>query len=326
MNRFEWVNPTSIEQAVELLGDGAVVKAGGVDLMDLLKEHIIEPTRLINLRGVRGLDEISDGDDGLRLGPLVTLARLAESPEVRGRYRALADAAGHAATPQIRNAATVGGNLLQRPRCWYFRSEDFVCKKKGGSSCFALAPTGENAYHAVFDNGVCAAVHPSATAAALVALGARVRIEGARGRRELALEELLVGPETDVRRENDLAADELIAEIVVPAPAAGASSAYIKQGEKESYDWPLVEVAVALERRGSVCDKASIVVGAVAPIPRRARAAEAALVGKRIDETSARAAARAATAGATPLSGNGYKVKLIETIVRRTILAAGSAS
>jgi xanthine dehydrogenase YagS FAD-binding subunit len=303
-----------------------VVKAGGVELMDLLKEHLLEPTRLINLRGVRGLDQIAGGDDGLRLGPLVTLAQLAASDEVRGRYRALADAAGHAATPQIRNAATVGGNLLQRPRCWYFRSEDFVCKKKGGASCFALAPTGENAYHAVFDNGVCAAVHPSATAAALVALGARVRIEGARGSREPALEELLVGPEADVRRENNLAADELIAEIVVPAPAAGASSAYIKQGEKESYDWPLVEVAVALERRGGVCERASIVVGAVAPIPRRARAAQAALVGKRVDETSARAAARAATTGATPLSGNGYKVKLIETIVRRTILAAGSAS
>lgn len=323
MNRFEWVSPTSIEQAVDLLGDGAVVKAGGIDLMDLLKEHLIEPARLIDLRGVPGLDEIKSSDDGLRIGPLVTLARLAEAAEVRGRYLALADAAGHAATPQIRNAATIGGNLLQRPRCWYFRAEAFACKKKGGKRCFALDPAGENAYHAVFDNRTCAAVHPSATATALVALGARLLIAGPRGPRELAVEKLFVSPETDVRREHDLASDELITEIVVPAPRAGSSSAYLKLGEKESFDWPLVEVAVALERRAGMCERASIVCGAVAPIPRRAPAAEAALRGRRIDETSARAAAKAAIAGATALAQNQYKIQLLETAVRRAILTAG---
>jgi len=323
MNRFEWVNVSSVEQAVAELAAGAVAKAGGIDLMDLLKEHLIEPRRVINLRGIRGLDAMSDGEDGLRIGPLVSLARLAGDPAVRRRYRALADAAGHAATPQIRNSATLGGNLLQRPRCWYFRSEAFVCRKKGGDSCFALAPTGENAYHAIFDNEVCAAVHPSATATALLALGARLRLHGEGGPREAPLESFFVAPGTDVRREHSLAAGgELITEIIVPAPARGASSAYIKQGEKESYDWPLAEVAVALEQEAGTCKRASIVLGAAAPVPHRARAAEQALRGRRIDEQSAGAAARAAVQGATPLAQNGYKVQIFETIVRRTILAA----
>jgi xanthine dehydrogenase YagS FAD-binding subunit len=327
MNRFEWVNASSIEQAVAELAAGAVAKAGGIDVMDLLKEHLIEPRRLINLRTIRGLDGLRDGDDGLRIGPMVTLARLADDPSVRRRYRALADAAGHAATPQIRNAATLGGNLLQRPRCWYFRSEQFVCKKKGGDRCFATAPTGENAYHAIFDNKLCAAVHPSATATALLALGARLRLQSRGGAREVGLDQFFVAPEKDVARENALAEGEMIVEVIVPAPAPGASSAYIKQGEKESYDWPLAEVAVVLEQEAGTCKRASIVLGAAAPVPYRTSAAEKALVGRRVDEQSAREAARAAMAGATPLAQNGHKVQIFQTIVRRTILAArGSAS
>jgi xanthine dehydrogenase YagS FAD-binding subunit len=328
MNRFEWVNPTSVEQAIGQLSQGAVVKAGGIDLMDLLKEHLVEPTRLVNLRSVRGLDQLSDGKDGLRIGPMVTLARLADDATVRKRYRALADAAGHAATPQIRNMATLGGNLLQRPRCWYFRSEQFNCKKKGGERCFAVDPTGENAYHAVFGNKLCAAVHPSATATALLALGARLRIQGSGGAREAALDTFFVAPEKDVRRENALAEGEIVTEIVVPAPAAGMSSAYTKQGEKESYDWPLAEVAVVLETQAGTCKRAAIILGAAAPVPHRAKAAEAALTGRRVDEATATAAARAAIEGATPLAQNQYKLQLFQTIVRRTILAAarGSAS
>jgi xanthine dehydrogenase YagS FAD-binding subunit len=322
MNRFEWMNPSSVEQAVAALAPGAVLKAGGIDLMDLLKEHLVEPTRLVNLRTVRGLDGLTDGDDGLRIGPLVTLARLADDPAVRRRYRALAEAAGHAATPQIRNAATIGGNLLQRPRCWYFRSEAFACKKKGGTQCFANAPTGENAYHAIFDNQICAAVHASSAGAALMALGARLRIQGPKGVREAPLETFFVAPATDVRREHSLADGEVITEIVVPPPARGARSAYIKQGEKESFDWPLAEVAVAIEEEGDVCRRASIVLGAAAPVPWRARAAEAALTGRRLDERTADAAAAAAVEGATPLTQNRHKLTLFRTVVRRTILAA----
>jgi xanthine dehydrogenase YagS FAD-binding subunit len=290
----------------------------------LLKERLIEPRRLVNLRAVPGLDKITESPEGMRIGPLVTLARLADDPAVNGRYRALALAAGHAATPQIRNMATVGGNLLQRPRCWYFRSESFTCKKKGGARCFAIE--GENAYHAILGNKNCAAVHPSAAAVALVALGGKLALVSPQGSREVPLAAFFVAPETDVRRENVIGEREIITEIMIPAPPQGASSAYIKQGEKESYDWPLAEVAVVLEREGNVCKRASIVLGAAAPVPYRARAAEAALAGKTIDDDIARKAAKAALEGATPLSQNAYKLKIFEAIVRRTILAANGSS
>ena len=324
MNRIEWTNATSVAEVVAQIGPRVAIKAGGVDMMDLMKENLIAPSRLVNLRTVPGLDRVSDSMDiGLRVGPLVTLARLATEPAVQQRYRALADAAGHAATPQIRNMATAGGNLLQRPRCWYFRSEQHVCKKKGGARCFAQ--DGENAYHAILGNGTCAIVHPSALAVALVALGARVELTGPSGAREVPLESFFVSPEQDVTRENAIGQSDVLTDIRVPPPAAGATSAYMKQGEKESFDWPVAEVAVVLERKGDTCARASIVLGAAAPTPWRARAAEAALVGKAIDETTARAAAKAALQGATPLSGNAYKLPVFEAIVRRTILAAAIA-
>jgi xanthine dehydrogenase YagS FAD-binding subunit len=259
---------------------------------------------------------------GLQLGPLVTLAQLDADPTIRRRYTALADAAGHAATPQIRNMATVGGNLLQRPRCWYFRSEQFHCRKKGGERCFAIE--GENQYHAIFGNQLCAIVHPSATATALVALGARLALTNAKQTREVALEEFFVKPEEDVRRENSLGADELITLIRVPALPAGASSAYLKQGEKESFDWPIAEVAVVLEREGGRVSRAAIILGAAAPVPLRAIEAERALAGQVVNEETARAAARAAVKDASPLSENNYKVAIFETLARRAILAAAA--
>jgi xanthine dehydrogenase YagS FAD-binding subunit len=324
MKRFEWMDATTVEQAIAGLGPDAVIKAGGVDVMDLLKEGLIAPSRLVNIRQVRGLDRIAEASEaGLRIGPLVTLARLASESSVKARYRALAEAAGRAATPQIRNMATVGGNLLQRPRCWYFRSEAYTCLKKGGTTCFARE--GENTYHAIFGNGKCAIVHPSATATALIALGAKLELRGAKGTREVPLEAFFVTPEVDVLRENALGAGEMITEIRVPPQGAGGSSAYLKQGEKESFDWPLAEVAVALDRSGGAVKRASIVLGAAAPVPYRARAAEAALVGKTVSEESAKVAAKAAIEGATPLAQNKYKVAIFEALVRRTILAAGES-
>jgi xanthine dehydrogenase YagS FAD-binding subunit len=321
MNRFEWTNARTVDEAVAQLGGGAVIKAGGVDLLDRLKEGLEAPQRVVNIRNIPGLDTIRDDPkEGLRIGPMVTLARLASDPSVKRRYPALASAAGHAATPQIRNMATVGGNLLQRPRCWYFRSEHFQCRKKGGSRCFAIE--GENQYHAVFDNGLCAIVHPSGTATALVALGAKVELAGPKGRREVKLEEFFVTPEEDVRRENSLAANEILTEIRVPAPPAGSRSAYIKQREKESFDWPIAEVAVLLECSGNTCTKSSIILGAAAPVPLRARGAEAALAGKPINQETARAAAKMTVEGATPLSHNAYKLPVFEAVVRRAILAA----
>jgi xanthine dehydrogenase YagS FAD-binding subunit len=324
MNKFEWSEATSVGEAIAQLNGAAVIKAGGIDLLDRLKEGLEAPERVVNIRNLKGLDRIrDDARAGLHLGPLVTLAQVDADPTIRRRYTALADAAGHAATPQIRNMATVGGNLLQRPRCWYFRSEQFHCRKKGGERCFAIE--GENQYHAIFDNQVCAIVHPSTTATALVALGARLALTDGKETREILLEEFFVEPEEDVRRENSLGAGELITLIRVPAPAANARSAYLKQGEKESFDWPVAEVAVVLEVAHARINRATVILGAAAPVPLRAVEAEEALAGQLVNEETARAAARAAVKDASPLSENGYKKTIFETLVRRAILTAAAS-
>jgi xanthine dehydrogenase YagS FAD-binding subunit len=318
---FGWSNPRTLSEALVQIGPNHVAKAGGVELMDLLKEGLIEPERLVNLRSVPGLDRIDDTTQGLRLGPLVTLARLADDVVVRGRWPVLADAAGRAATPQIRHVATLGGNLLQRPHCWYFRSEQFPCLRKGGAHCFAQE--GDNRYHAVFANRSCCAVHPSSLAPALVAIGAGVELTSARGARTVPLEQFYVPAEEVRTRDTVRQDDELVTAVVLRPRSPGTVSAHVKHAQKESYDWPLVEAAVVLERTDRrTCARASIVLGAVAPTPWRARAAEAALVGRPIDEASARDAGKAALQGAAPLRDNGYKLSLVEVAVRRAILAA----
>ena len=319
--RFEWTNARSIDDAIGQLSDKAIVKAGGIDLMDRLKEGLDAPSRLVNIRTISELDYVKEESGWLRIGPMTTLAAIAEHPLIRQRYTALADAALKAATPQIRNMATVGGNLLQRPRCWYFRSDQFHCLRKGGDRCFAQ--DGENEYHAIFDNNVCAIVHPSAAACALTALGAKVEVKGKNGTREIALDDLFVRPETDITREHVLKVNELLTEIRVPAPSDATRSAYTKVGQKESFDWPLAEVAVVLEQRAGVVSRASIVLGAAAPAPWRATAAEKTLAAKPLNKQIALEAAAAAMKGATPLSGNAYKIPIFEAVVRRTILAAG---
>ena len=318
MNRFEWVDATSVDQALAAVTSDSVFKAGGIDLLDLMKDDISAPKRLVNIRNIPGLNEIREDEQGLHIGPLATLAETGQNLIIKKKYTAISDAADRVATPQIRNMASLGGNLAQRPRCWYFRSEDFHCRKKGGKHCFAQ--DGENDYHAIFDNRTCAIVHPSGIAIPLVALNARLQITSPQGNREVALEDFFVSPEQDVMRENILQPGELITAITIPA--TDARSAYYKQGEKESFDWPIADVAVALTMQGSRCNKASIVLGAAAPRPHRAKAAEAQLAGSPINEDIARKAAQQATAGATPLAKNSYKIQIFEAIIRRTILRA----
>jgi xanthine dehydrogenase YagS FAD-binding subunit len=322
MNRFEWAEAKTISEAIGSLGNDVVVKAGGVDLIDRLKEGLESPKQIVNIRNIKGLDYVREDKAAgvLRIGPLVTLDQLDKNPVVKQKFAALADAAGKIATPQIRNVATLGGNLLQRPRCWYFRNELFNCRKKGGTRCFAQ--DGENEYHAIFDNRTCAIVHPSGTATALIAFGTKIELTGAKGKREVLLEEFFTSPENDVTKENSLGPDELITEVRVPLPKAGVKSAYIKQGEKESFDWPIADVAVVLDCAGKSCAKASIVLGAAAPIPYRAKKAETALQGKTVNEETARKAAKAALEDATPLAENGYKIPVFEAIIRRTVLKA----
>ncbi len=324
MNKFAFVDCSTVDQALTAInGTGnTMVKAGGIDLLDLMKDDIVAPATLVNIRNVSSLRGITVTADGLHLGPLVTLSEIAAHPEIQRTYTALAMAAGHAATPQVRNMATVGGNLMQRPRCWYFRSNDFDCKKKGGSNDDCHAHTGENQYHAVMNNSTCAMVHPSSTAVPLLGMNAHIELTAKRGKRTVAMQDFYVPPEKSLINETAVQPGELITGIYVPAPEPGTVSAYQKYGEKESFDWPLADAGVVLLMDGAQCRKAAIVLGVAAPTPLRATAAEAMLTGKPITEANARAAAKAAMQGATPLSQNGYKTQLFQTAIYRTVLLA----
>lgn len=322
MNSFTWVEATDVASAIAAgAQQGALFKAGGVDVTDLMKEGVAQPSALVNLRRVGELDFLREEKGELAIGPLVTLARLADDPRVVKAAKPLALAAGWAGTPQIRNLATLGGNLAQRPRCPYFRSELFHCRRKGGTECFAMV--GENQEHAVFDNDLCAIVHPSGAATALVALGATLKLEGPRGKRTVPIEQFFVRPEQDVTRENVLQPGELIVEVRVPA---GLSGGYVKLMQKETFDWPLADAAAVVELHGGTVRQARVVLGAAAPVPWRAAAVEKALAGKKLDDASVRAAAKLATEGATPLDKNGHKLPALQAAVLRALRAAGGLS
>ena len=322
MNKFTFADCRTIDEALGQLNNGAMVKAGGIDLLDLMKEGIVAPPKLVNIRNIDALRGISVTGNGLRLGSLSTLSEIASHPEIQRTYAALADAAGHAATPQVRNMATLGGNITQRPRCWYFRSSDFDCKKKGGTSDDCHAHEGENQYHAIMNNGTCAMVHPSSTAVPLLAMNAQVELVSQRGKRTVAMSEFYVAPEKSLVNETVLEPGELITSLFVPTPVPGTRSAYQKYGEKESFDWPLADAGVVLVMDGARCRSAAIVLGVAAPTPIRAHAAEAILAGNAIDESTARRAARAAMQSATPLSQNAFKTQLFQTAIYRTVLLA----
>lgn len=334
MKAFEWTNPTSVGEAVKLLRvesrDGDVDDqprplAGGQDILTSMKEQITRPSRLVNLKGIRGLDKIEgDARRGLKIGALVTLTQLEENRDVRRSFPGLAQAAESVATPQIRNLGTVGGNLCQRPRCWYYRLEEVVCLKKGGTECYAA--TGENKYNAILGGGPSYIVHPSDLAPMLVALGASVVIEGSGGKRTVPLDKFFTLPkEGNVRRENVLKNDEIITEIQVPASALAARSTYLKFKERASLDFALSAAAAAIELdSGGSVRQARLVLGGVAPIPWRAPAAESFLVGKKLEPGTLIEAARLALQGATPLEKNAYKVPLTQTIVRRALAQAGA--
>ena len=339
MNRFGWTSAATVSEAAAATSitvadamtatrdatngrETSVVKAGGIDLLDLLKENLLAPTKVVSLRDVAGLATIAEQAGGLRIGSMVTLANAAVHPLVRQRYPALADALQNSASPQIRNVGTLGGNLLQRPRCWYFRAAEYHCLRKGGGHCFAIS--GENQYHAIFDNQPCAIVHPSTAATVLVALGATLELTNSEGvTRNVLLENFFVSPDRDLQRENDLKPREILTAILLPVLPTSLRMAHLKQGEKDSFDWPLADVAVALDLNSNgSCKGAAIILGAAAPVPHRAKLAENILIGRRVDDAKAREAAHAALDGATPLTKNAYKLPLFETLVRRTILKA----
>jgi len=319
MNRFEFARATSVAEALSLVAEkpGSVLKAGGIDLLDHLKEHLMEPPRLVDLKSVPGMQDVTVEPGGsIRIGPLVTLAGVAAQPGIRATHTALAQACGEAASPQIRNVATIGGNLLQRPRCWYYRLASYRCLKKGGDTCYAVG--GENRYHTIFGDGPCNAPHPSNAAMALTALGASLVFQSSRGTRTVPADQFFTIPGGDPRRENAREPDEILTAINVPA-APGVRSTYTSVRQKAAFDWPLVSAAVALRVEGGIVREARIILGAVATVPLRSAAAEQALVGRRLDDHTAEAIANAAVTGAQPLSENGYKVELLRTLLRRTL-------
>jgi xanthine dehydrogenase YagS FAD-binding subunit len=324
MNRFAVVTPADLKSAArELARPNTMAMAGGVDLLDLLKLELAAPATVVNLKHLPELQGIELAPSGeLRLGALATLHEVGAHPQVRERFAAIAEAADQAATPQLRNLGTVGGNLLQRPRCWYFRNPLVNCLKKGGLRCFSVS--GLNRYNAILGGGPSFIVHPSNLAPALIAFQASAQITGPDGDRTVLLEKFFTPPSVDPRRENDLKPGEIIARVIVPAPAPGARSAYLEAREKQSFDWPLAAAAVVLDagERGAKVRGARVVMGAVAPIPWRAPEAENALAGAAVDPARARAAAQAALKGAVPMSENKYKIAIAKVVVRRAILRA----
>lgn len=332
MKSFEWTNPATLNEAVKLLGVGPATDideaprpiAGGQDLLTTMKDYTSRPTRIVNLKNIPGLNKITVTARGLTIGALVTLTELEEHAEVKKNYPGLAEAAHSIATPQIRNLGTVGGNLCQRPRCWYFRLEEVNCLKKGGSECYAAS--GENKYNAIIAGGPSYIVHPSDLAPILVALGARVTVVGARGRRAIPLDKFFTLPtEGNIRRENVLKNDEIITEIYVPASALASRSTYLKFKERESLDFALASVAAAVELAPNRTVRAArIVLGGVAPIPWRVPVAEKYLVGKTLNANILAEAGKLALAEAQPLEKNAYKVPLTQTLVRRAVAKAAA--
>ncbi len=315
---FTYVRPENLGQAIrELATPGARVHAGGTDLLGCLRDRVFSATRLVSIAGLaelRGVTESPDG--GLRIGALTTLSELATHPLVLRRYQVLAEAALAAASPQLRNQGTIGGNLCQRPRCWYYRG-DFPCARKGGDTCFAKE--GENQLHAIFGGDVCVMVHPSDTAPALTALDATVRLVGARGSRTVPLNAFFVPPSKDYTRETVVDADELVVEVALPAAPSGGVSTYRKLRARGAWDFALTGAAVSLARRGKTVEHARIVLSGVAPMPWRSSAAEKELLGHELSDAVIERSAAAASTGATPLSGNGYKVALVRGAVAEAL-------
>ena len=316
---FAYIRARSKQEALDnLASQGAYVHAGGTDLLGCARDEVFEVEKLVSISRLEELKGITHADEGgIRIGALTTISEIAASAVIRESYPGLAQAASDVASPQLRNQGTLGGNLCQRPRCWYFRG-DFHCAKKGGDMCYAVE--GENRYHAIFGGDPCYIVHPSDTAPMLVALGAKVRISGTRGERSMALEDFFVLPDQDLERENVLQQGEIVTEVALPA-ASGVKSSYRKVRERGAWDFALVSVALAVRLSGSTVAEARVVLGGVAPAPWRSAAAEAALIGKEPTPSVAAAVAAAAVAGAQPLEQNAYKVLLAKGALMESLVA-----
>jgi xanthine dehydrogenase YagS FAD-binding subunit len=325
MKEFKLAEPRTLQQASALLAqsDGrAALLAGGTDLLAEMKEGVRAPEMMVDLMTIPGLSYIRKDQTVYRMGALTTVAELAEDSTVGRLFPGLSQAAQSVASPQLRRMGTVGGNLCQRPRCWYYRTNETVCRKKGGSKCFAS--NGRNRYHAVLGGGLCHIVYPSDLAPMLVALEARLTLFSAQGERTIPLEEFYALPSANIRRENVLRTDEILKEVIIPLPRPGSRSAYLKFKERGAWDFALVSAAAAGTFSGRAASSLNLVMGGLAPIPWRMKAAEEALRGKKLNEDLVRQAAKASLQEARPLEENAYKVELAEVILSRAVLSLSS--
>jgi xanthine dehydrogenase YagS FAD-binding subunit len=324
MDAFEYANPSSVKAALALLGsdwEDASLLAGGTDLLALLKDDVEESKRLVNIKNIAELGHIREAAAGVHIGATVRFEELAANRMLREQFPALTDAVDGITSPQIRNMGTAGGDLCQRPRCWYYRNGfGLLALDKNGNS---LVTGGDNRYHAIFGNaGLAKFVSPSSLGPALIAYGATIHVEGAGGGREIAAEDFFTIPQKPGEREHALAPNEIVTEIVIPSAARGMRSATYEVRQKEGMDWPLTTASVALRMHGDTVESARVVLGHVAPKPWPAADAEKSLAGKSISESTAAQAGDAAAQSATPLSRNGYKVQLVRVAVKRALLAA----
>lgn len=323
--QFAYIRPGSVDAAVQHMSEEkAVVHAGGTDLLGCLRENILDVTKVVSISGLEDLRGIrSTADGGLRIGALTTITEVAENALVRERYPVLSQGASEVASPQLRNQGTIGGNLCQKPRCWYYRGE-FHCLRKGGDSCYAAE--GENQFHAIFGSGdICFIVHPSDTAPALVALNAVVEVLGPKGRRTVPAESFHVLPEDDVEAETVLETGEIVTAVQIPPSPAGMRSSYRKARARGSWDFALAGVALVLQFEGNRVKAGRVVLSGAAPMPWRSQAVESVIEGKRLDSKTVAEAADAAVEGAEPLEKNSYKISLFKGLVKEQLEIIGSA-
>ncbi len=322
MKPFAYVNPTNEKDAVSALSpeyEKALPLGGGQDLLARMKDYITQPDRVVNIKNALEAT-VTPLNGGLRIGAAMKMVDIAEHAEIGKMYPPIAAAAIEVGTPQIRNQGTVGGNINQRPRCWYYRNEEFVCFKKGGNTCFS--PAGENQFHAILGGGPTYIVHPSSLAVPFVAYNATFRLVGPKGERLVPAAEYFTMPTLqNVQRENVLQPDELLTHVILPAPG-NVKHGHYEVRYKASHDWPIAFATVLLTMNGSTVQGARIVMGAVAPVPWRSQPAEQALAGKTVTPETAAAAAEAALRGAAPLSQNAYKIQVAKAAVERAILQA----
>lgn len=329
MKTFANKNPQSLEQAVSFIqqarqnGQTPAVAGGGSDLLGMVKEFLVKPDVLVNLKTIKGHDQVALATDGVIIGGLITLNTLSSHPLIRSQYAVLAEAAETVATPQIRNVGTLAGNVCQRPWCWYFRN-GFPCLKNGGDTCFSIV--GDNRFHAIFGGGPSYIVHPSDTAPALVALNAKFRIIGPLGERVVPASNFFVLPQKDATKENVLAADEVLSEVQLPPTHPGRRSTYNKVLDREAWTHAVVSAAVVLDMDNETCKGARVVLGGVAPIPWRLPNVERLLTGQRITPELAAKAGETAIVGAQKLSKNAYKLPMTKALVRRTVLALATGA